>query len=76
MTPAEFLSWLDGFLDEKDGLTADQVAKVRAQAQKLNPLKGLTLGPTPRAIGVGQAGGYVEGSTSARDAVIGALAQN
>ena len=31
MTLAEFKAWLDGFLDGKDGLTAEQVATVRAK---------------------------------------------
>ena len=44
MTPNEFTAWLDGFLDGKDSLTADQIATLRAKAEKLMPLKGLTLG--------------------------------
>jgi hypothetical protein len=39
MTPGEFLAWLDGYLDGKDGLTADQVVTLRTKAQSLNPLR-------------------------------------
>ncbi len=40
MTLAEFKAWLDGYLDGKDGLSADQVATVR---EKL----GMTFGDFP-----------------------------
>ena len=53
MAPAEFLAWLDGFLDGKSGLTSDQVATLRAKAEKLAPLKNLNFnfGQMPKAIG-------------------------
>ena len=37
MTPAEFKAWLDGYLDGKDGLTADQVGAVKAKLATVQP---------------------------------------
>lgn len=55
MTPNEFTAWLDGFLDGKDSLNAEQIATLRAKADKLQPLKGLSglqYPPGVRAAGV------------------------
>ena len=48
MQPNEFTAWLDGFLDGKESLTAEQIATLRAKADKLTPFKGLNVGVTPR----------------------------
>ncbi len=37
MTLAEFKAWLDGYLDGKDGLTAEQVATVQAKLTGVTP---------------------------------------
>ena len=50
MQPNEFTAWLDGFLDGKESLTAEQIATLRTKADKLTPFKGLNVGILPRAV--------------------------
>ena len=52
MQPNEFTAWLEGFLDGKDSLNAEQIATLRAKADKLTPLKGLQFPPNVRDPGV------------------------
>lgn len=42
MTLSEFKSWLDGYLDGKDGLTAEQVAAVQAKLATVQERLDLT----------------------------------
>lgn len=37
MTPNEFIAWLDGFLDGKESLTAEQIATLRSRLPHAAP---------------------------------------